>query len=69
MTNGSTFVRGLSLGSLQMAAYIKTADLPTLSPNLIPPKPSIRKTENGDEIQACVTLSAGILLLINILIN
>lgn len=47
-----------------MAAYIKTADLPTLSPNLLPPKPPIRKMENGDEIQACVTLSAGIFLIL-----
>lgn len=59
MKNGSTFVRGLSLGSVQMAAYIKTADLPTLSSNLTPPKPPTRKNDNGEEIQACVTLSAG----------
>lgn len=58
--NGSAFVRGLSLGSVQMGAYIKTADLPTLSPNLCPPKPPSRKNENDEEVQACVTLSAGI---------
>lgn len=59
MKNGSTFVRDLVLGSVQMAAYIKTADLPTLSPNLSPPKPPTRKNDNGEEIQACLTLSAG----------
>lgn len=58
--NGSTFVRGLSLGSVQMTAFIKTADLPILSPNLLSPKPPHRKNENGEEIQACVSLSAGI---------
>lgn len=57
--NGSTFVRDLALGSVQMAAYIKTADLPILSPNLTPPKPPTKKNENGEEVQACVTLSAG----------
>lgn len=43
-----------------MTAFIKTADLPILSPNLSPPKPPHRKNENGEEIQACVSLSAGI---------
>lgn len=42
-----------------MAAYIKTAELPILSPNLLPPKPAIRRNESGEEIQACVALSAG----------
>lgn len=59
MKNGSTFVHGLALGSVQMGAYIKTANLPTLSPNLIPPKPPTKKNDNGEEVQACVTLSAG----------
>ncbi|XP_050499688.1 glycogen debranching enzyme isoform X2 [Diabrotica virgifera virgifera] len=57
--NGSTFVRGLALGSVQFGAYIKSADLPTLSPNLAPPKPPSRKIDN-DTVQACVTLSAGL---------
>lgn len=57
--HGSTFVRALSLGSVQMAGYIKSADLPVLSPNLIPPKPNTRKNDKGESVQACVTLSAG----------
>ncbi|XP_057653349.1 glycogen debranching enzyme isoform X2 [Diorhabda carinulata] len=57
--NGSTFVKGLALGSIQFGGYIKSANLPTLSPNLAPPKPPTRK--HGDEtVQACVTLSAGL---------
>lgn len=59
--HGSTFVRALSLGSLQFGGYIKSSDLPTLSPNLAPPKPPTRKNANGESVQACVTLSAGIL--------
>nr|XP_023029124.1 glycogen debranching enzyme [Leptinotarsa decemlineata] len=58
--NGSTFARGLSLGSVQFGAHIKSADLPTLSPNLAPPKPLTRKTDSGEVVQACVTLSAGL---------
>ncbi|CAG9760960.1 unnamed protein product [Ceutorhynchus assimilis] len=58
--NGSTFVKGLSLGSLQFGAYIRSANLPVLSPNLAPPKPPTRKNENGEIVQACVTLSAGL---------
>lgn len=59
VNHGSTFVRGLSLGSVQFAAYIKSADLPVLSPNLAPPKPPTRKNDKGESVQACVTLSAG----------
>ncbi|CAG9829289.1 unnamed protein product [Diabrotica balteata] len=50
---------GLALGSVQFGAYIKSADLPTLSPNLAPPKPPSRKI-NNETVQACVTLSAGL---------
>ncbi|XP_076266629.1 glycogen debranching enzyme isoform X2 [Rhynchophorus ferrugineus] len=57
---GSTFVKGLSLGSLQFGAYIKSADLPALSPNLAPPKPPTRKNNNNEDVQACVSLSAGL---------
>ncbi|XP_030750314.1 glycogen debranching enzyme isoform X2 [Sitophilus oryzae] len=58
--HGSSFVKGLSLGSLQFGAYIKSADLPTLSPNLAPPKPPVRESSDGRDIQACVSLSAGL---------
>ncbi|KAJ8965549.1 hypothetical protein NQ314_004049 [Rhamnusium bicolor] len=60
VNRGSTFVRGLSLGSAQFAAFIKSADLPTLSPNLAPPKPPSRKNDKGEDVQTCVTLSAGL---------
>ncbi|XP_050313135.1 glycogen debranching enzyme isoform X2 [Anthonomus grandis grandis] len=58
--NGSAFVRQLSLGSLQFGGYVKSANLPTLSPNLAPPKPRTRKNDKGESVQACVTLSAGL---------
>ncbi|CAG9819097.1 unnamed protein product [Phaedon cochleariae] len=58
--NGSTFVRSLALGSVQCGAYIKSANLPTLSPNLKEPKPPLRRNENGEDVQACITLSAAI---------
>ncbi|KAJ8945126.1 hypothetical protein NQ318_001591 [Aromia moschata] len=60
VNHGSTFVRGLSLGSVQFAAYIKSSDLPVLSPNLVPPKPPTKKNDKGELVQACVTLSAGL---------
>ncbi|KAL3268400.1 hypothetical protein HHI36_007516 [Cryptolaemus montrouzieri] len=60
VNKGSIFVKALSMGSLQFAAYIKSADLPTLSPKLSPPKPPTRLDENKKEIQACISLSAGL---------
>lgn len=57
---GSAFVRGLSLGSVQCGAVIKSANLPDLSPNLREPKPPVRKNEKGDLEQVCLTLSAGL---------
>lgn len=56
---GSKFVQALSLGSIQFAAHIKSADLPKLSPNINQPRPPTRKDENGEELQVCVSLSAG----------
>ncbi|KAK4875160.1 hypothetical protein RN001_011582 [Aquatica leii] len=53
--NGSTFVKGLSLGTVQLAAVIKSANLPRLSPKLAEPTPV---TKEGK--QSCVTLSAGL---------
>lgn len=56
---GSTFVRGLALGSVQFGGVVKSAGLPELSPNLQPPKPPVKLNEEGKNVQACVTLSAG----------
>lgn len=53
-------MKGLAMGSVQFAAYIKSADLPVLSPNLSEPKPLKRKNDKGENVQACVTLSAGL---------
>ncbi|XP_066154980.1 glycogen debranching enzyme isoform X1 [Euwallacea fornicatus] len=58
--HGSTFVRSLSLGSLQFGGYVRSGDLPTLSPNLAPPKPPTKRNDNGEGIQACISLSAGL---------
>ncbi|XP_019762193.2 glycogen debranching enzyme isoform X4 [Dendroctonus ponderosae] len=57
---GSPFVQSLALGSLQFGGYLRSACLPDMSPNLAPPKPPSRKNENGETVQACVTLSAGL---------
>ncbi|XP_044753239.1 glycogen debranching enzyme [Coccinella septempunctata] len=57
---GSKFVKALSMGSIQFAAYISSANLPTLSPNLAPPKPPCRKGADGKETQVCASLSAGL---------
>lgn len=51
---GSAFVRSLALGSVQMGGIINSSRLPTLSPALADPKPTIKNNE-----QVTVTLSAG----------
>lgn len=56
---GSTFVKILSLISIQMGGIVKSAPLPDLSPNIDPPKPKI-KQYNGESEQICMTLSAGL---------
>ncbi|KAF5274002.1 hypothetical protein FQA39_LY01117 [Lamprigera yunnana] len=53
--NGSVFVKMLSLGTIQLAAVIKSAKLPILSPNLAAPRPPVK-----DGHQTCVILSAGL---------
>lgn len=57
---GSGFVRSLALGSVQCGAVIKSANLPTFSPNLQAPLPPKRKNEHGEVEQTCLTLSAGL---------
>ncbi|XP_049783705.1 glycogen debranching enzyme isoform X1 [Schistocerca cancellata] len=58
--DGSTFLRGLALGSVQCASVVHSSPLPQLSPNLAPPLPLTRLDSEGKEVQACVTLSAGL---------
>ncbi|XP_025075084.1 glycogen debranching enzyme isoform X3 [Pogonomyrmex barbatus] len=57
--NGTTFVKLLSLVSIQMGGIIKSSQLPDLSPNLNPPKPKT-KIHDGVAKQMCLTLSAGL---------
>ncbi|GLV44486.1 uncharacterized protein CBL_10290 [Carabus blaptoides fortunei] len=57
---GSTFVRGLALGSVQCGAVIKSARLPILSPNLNPPVLDFWKNDRGELEQASLSLSAGL---------
>lgn len=49
----------LSLVSIQVGGIVKSAQLPDLSPNLNPPKPTYRKIGDKQE-QECLTLSAGL---------
>jgi len=57
--NGSTFVRALAWGSVQLCSYVKTAKLPRLSPGLIPPLPPTITDDNTKEL-ACITMAAGL---------
>lgn len=59
VSEGSTFVKALALGSVILCGVIRSAPLPPLSPNLEDPKPVERKDENGKIFQNCVTISAG----------
>ncbi|XP_043283434.1 glycogen debranching enzyme [Venturia canescens] len=56
---GSTFVKLLSLVSVQVGGIVQSSPLPDLSPNLNPPKPKTRVTNNVEE-QMCLTISAGL---------
>lgn len=57
--DGSTFIKLLSLVSVQVGGIVKSAQLPDLSPNLDPPKPIVKETNDTKE-QICLTLSAGL---------
>lgn len=59
MQDGTTFVKLLSLVSVQVGGVVRSSQLPDLSPNLNPPKPNI-KVFNGENKQVCLTLSAGL---------
>lgn len=56
--NGSTFVKHLSLGSIQMCGIGKYACLPDLSPSLHDVPYRLNEITNKKE-QCCVTLAAG----------
>lgn len=43
-----------------MGGIVKSSTLPTLSPNLAPPKPPVSLNEKGEAVQTSVSLSAGI---------
>ncbi|KAK7868484.1 hypothetical protein R5R35_001895 [Gryllus longicercus] len=58
--NGSSFVRSLALGSVQCGGFVQSARLPQLSPALPPPLPPKQLNAQGEEEQACLTLSAGL---------
>ncbi|XP_045473681.1 glycogen debranching enzyme [Harmonia axyridis] len=58
--DGSMFVKALAMGSIQFAGYVRSADLPRLSPNLTPPKPPSRIDKDWKETEICVSLSAGL---------
>ncbi|XP_028049244.1 LOW QUALITY PROTEIN: glycogen debranching enzyme [Monomorium pharaonis] len=57
--NGTTFIKLLSLVSVQVGGVVRSSQLPDLSPNLSPPKPKTKIYE-GMAKQACLTLSAGL---------
>ena len=57
--NGSTFVRTLALGSIQLCSVVKSAPLPQLSRYLAPPAPGIIFDADGIARQLCVTIAAG----------
>ncbi|XP_046649156.1 glycogen debranching enzyme-like [Daphnia pulicaria] len=59
VNESSTFVKAVALGSVQFVGLMGNARLPELSPSLAPPVPPIR-IRNGQQEQACATISAGL---------
>nr|CAD7601350.1 unnamed protein product [Timema genevievae] len=57
---GSSFNLNLALGSVQCGGVVHSAPLPSFSPALAPPVPPVHVTSSGEQIPACVTLSAGL---------
>ncbi|KAF4518496.1 hypothetical protein B566_EDAN009696 [Ephemera danica] len=58
--HGSTFLRGLALGSVQCGGVVGSAQLPRLSPSLAPPLPPTRPGKHGIQESNFLTLSAGL---------
>jgi len=57
--NGSTFVRMLAAGSVQMCSYVVSSELPPLSAKLGPPLPPKFVNAAGKTEYACVSMAAG----------
>jgi len=57
--NGSTFVRMLAAGSVQMCSYVVSSQLPPLSSKLAPPLPPSFTNAAGKKEYACVSMAAG----------
>jgi len=57
--NGSTFVRMLAAGSVQMCSYVVSSELPPLSAHLGPPLPPTFINTAGNKEYACVSMAAG----------
>ena len=57
--NGSTFVRMLAAGSIQMCSYVVSSELPPLSAKLAPPLPPSFINAAGKKEYACVSMAAG----------
>lgn len=62
MRNGSTFVRMLAAGSVQMCSYVVSSELPPLSAKLTPPLPPSFTNSQGKKEYACVSMAAGQLI-------
>ncbi|CAF1661755.1 unnamed protein product, partial [Didymodactylos carnosus] len=59
---GSSFIRALAMGSVQLCGHVRNARLPLLSPNLTEPKPSV---EFDEQLKIkfhpqCPSLSSGL---------
>ena len=57
--NGSTFVRMLAAGSIQMCSYVASSELPPLSAKLGPPLPPTIVNSAGKQDYASISLAAG----------
>ena len=61
ISQGSTFVRSLGMGSLQFCGYVQSAKLPPLSPNIVIPASPLRGADNAADQseRALLSLAAG----------
>ncbi|GFU16736.1 glycogen debranching enzyme [Nephila pilipes] len=59
VSEGSTFVKSLAMGSVILCGIVRSAPLPRLSPHLDHPIPPIENIA-GQILQNCITISAGL---------